>query len=165
MRHNLFHALPLDFNVLADDSVGTHPQRQTDDQTEQSLTDKLVDGAQTVLRDAQLDVVVGKAESAEPDRGEEHHEHVDVAQTSQQQAGHEGGNDDDDTAHGGHADLVHPEGVDGRVALGLAAAPGLHPLDEVLAEPHRDEQAQHQGEHCAEGDVVPQVGSRHSVLS
>ena len=87
MRHHLFCALTFTLDVLADDGVGTHPERQADDQTEHCLSQQLPDGAHAVLRLLHLDVVVGKAKSAEPQGGEEHEEHVDVAESAQQQTG------------------------------------------------------------------------------
>ena len=133
-----YSALPcaaLHLDVLADDGLVAQVEREAHDDAKTHLTDDLELAMQTLLVALEhLDVVVGKAEAAQPHGGDEHKDHVDVVELAQQETGDEDGRQDDDTAHGGDAYLLHAEGVDAGVALRLGDLLALEQVDEVLTE-------------------------------
>ena len=140
-HHGALPCAALHLDVLTDDGLVAHVEREAHDDAQAHLTDDLELAMQTLLVALEhLDVVVGKAEAAQPHGGDEHKDHVDVVELAQQQTGDEDGRQDDDTTHGGDAYLLHSEGVDAGVALRLGDLLALEQIDEVLTEHGRHQQ-------------------------
>ena len=145
--------------------IGAEPQHQSDNQTYEHLADELIGRPQAVLALLDdLDVVVEKTQQAQPQCRADHEQQVDVAHTTQQEHGHEYGDGDDDAAHGGHAFLLFAVGVDRRITRCLADVSAAHVLDELLAEPCRDDERQNQRQQGTEGNIAPYVSPGDIVL-
>ena len=164
MHHLHLSARLLHLDVLADDHLWTEVEHQSHDEAQPHLPDNLELAVQPLLVALEyLDVVVGKAQRAQPHGGDEHQHHIYIAQSPQQQAGDEYRHDDDDPAHAWHAHLLHAEGVYLGIALRLGNLFALQQVDEPVAPDARDEQRQyhrHQraergvGKHSRPGEVV-----------
>ena len=160
LDHDLLTVLALNRQVLIHLHVGRSPKHETDDETDRDLTHDLVLALQAFLVTAEdLDKVVQASEEAEPHRGDDHQDEIDVPQSAEQQHRDEDGDDDDDTTHRRHPDLLDTERVDLSVALRLRDLLALQELDELLAEPSRDNERQNEGQQRPEGDVAPHAGS------
>ena len=123
-------------DILTDDGVRTQPERKSYHKAQQHLSYYLVDARQSFLVFLEdLDIVVHKAQKAQPDGRDNHQQKVDVEHTSQQQHGYKDADNDNDSAHGGSACLRLSKGVDALVAGGLNSVLTLHPLDEVFTKP------------------------------
>ena len=71
-------------------------KRQTDDQTERHLTGYLDPTVKAVFILAEgLDIIIREAQRAHEEGGDEHEDHIDVGQLTQQQTGDEDSGDDD----------------------------------------------------------------------
>ena len=172
--------------AFAHHSIGSKPKGETDPESEQRLPEQFDDGAHTILVllaigrrgtaefanfleekwhavilfAMTLEVIIEEAEHTEPKSGEQHQEHVDVAQTPHQQAGNDGGYDDDDAAHGGDTDLFDSIRVDFTIALRFGSVLATHIADKPFAERHGDDQCQ---DECRDGTcrhITPHAGSR-----
>ena len=75
--------LALKHDVLIGLHVGRSPKHQSDNQSDAYLTHNLVLAFQSFLVAMEdLDVVVHAAEKAQPHRGDEHQNQIDIAQTT-----------------------------------------------------------------------------------
>ena len=83
-------AFILHLDVLPDFGVGACIEHEADEEAEENLPQNLELARQTgLILLIVLDIVVDEAQGAEPYQADEHQNHVDVAQASQQQTGHE----------------------------------------------------------------------------
>ena len=135
MHHNLCTLLSVG-HVLTHHCIRTCPECESYYQSEGSLTDELVDRSESVFCHLHLDVIVCKAYCSEPDGGDKHQNHVDITQSSEEKAWHNGGYEDDDASHCRDAFLSYIIRINGFIALGLSDIVSLHPFDEVLAKPY-----------------------------
>ena len=89
-----------DFHVLADYGIGTKIKRQAHDETNDHLPEYLIATCKSFLVLAEyLDVVIEEAQGSEPYGCDNHQYHIDIAQTPQEQTGHENGHDNNDATH------------------------------------------------------------------
>ena len=151
-------------NMGADDFVHadgrTETEGESDDESEGDLAGNLDPAVESVFVLTEgLDIVVGEAECAHEEGGDEHEDHVYVRQFAEQKAGQEDGGDDDESAHGRHTFLRHIEGVGFLVALGLGDVVALHEVDEGVAEPDGGDEGDDAGGNGAERDIGEQTGT------
>ena len=127
--------------ILADDGLVAEVEREPHDDTQTHLPDNLEDAVKALLVALEhLDVVVGKAQGAEPYGGDEHEDHVHIVQLAEQQTGDEDSRQDDDASHRGNAYLLHAEGVDAGIALRLGDLLALQHVDEIFTKHGRYQQ-------------------------
>ncbi len=164
MHHFYLSVRFLYFYVLADNHLRTEVESQSDDKSQAHLADdfELTVQAFLVLLEY-LDVVVGKAQRPQPDCGNQHQYHINIAQFAQQQAGNEYGKNNDDTAHAGYSHLVYAERVDAGITLRFGNLLAFQQVDELISPDTRNEQCQndcHQrtegciAEHASTGEVI-----------
>ena len=144
VHDHALHTHLLGGDVLTDDCIGACPERQSYSQTQEGLSHQLIDRSQSVLCHLHLDIVVDETYQAKPQRGTHYQQQVDIAQSAEQQTGHQCGHYYDDASHGGHTFLLHAVRIYLGVSLGLVATVVVHPTYEVLAKPHGYEQTQNQ---------------------
>ena len=165
MDHLSYLVIVLYLYILPDDGIGAQKERQPHDKSQTQLPDKLYLGIEPVLAFLEIfDIVVGKAQNAQPDGCDNHQDEIDVAQAAKQQYGHKHGNDDDDATHGRHAEFVHAVRINLRITLRLGDVAALHEPDEVTAEPCRYGKGENQGQQGAERDVVPHARAGNAEL-
>ena len=151
--------------VLVHLHVGRGPEHEAHNETDAHLSHYLVATLQSLLVVAEyLYEVVESAEHAEPHRGDYHEQQIYIAQSAEQQHGHEYRHDDNDTAHRRHAYLLHAEGVYRRVALSLGYLLLLEHLYELLAEPCRDDEREDEREERTKRYVAPHVRATDTIL-
>ena len=93
-------AIAGDLHVLADHGIGTQIKRQANDEAEPDLAKNFVAAGEPIFVLAEyLDVIVQEAQGSEPNGRDYHQYHIYIAQTTQQQTGHEDGNNNNDSAH------------------------------------------------------------------
>ena len=152
-------------NVFADHGIGTEVEGESDDEPHDHLPQNLVATGKSFLVFLEdLDVVVEKTDGTEPQGGANHEQGVDVAQTAEEEGGNEDGQDDDEATHRGNAHFVHSKGVDAGVASGLTDVAALHPFDEILAEPHGNDETENQCKERTEGNVDSTTQNRGSRI-
>ena len=88
----LLHHYDVVLDMRADDFVHAHGRAETqgesDDESERDLTEDLDPSVESVFVLAEgLDIVVGKAECAHEEGGDEHQDHIHVRQFAEQQTG------------------------------------------------------------------------------
>ena len=153
--HLLDRVLPrtTDLHVFADHDVRTEIERQADNQPEAHLGDDLEAPVQPLLVFLEdLDIVVCKAQCAQPDGGDEHKDQVDVVQPGEEEQGDDDGDDDDDAAHRGCAFLAQLT-LKAQLADGFADLKAAQAVDDASTDGRGDEEGQDEGHHGAEGDV------------
>ena len=153
--HLLDRVLPraADLHVFADHDVRTEIERQADNQPETHLGDDLEASVQPLfilLED--LDIVVCKAQCAQPDGGDEHKDQVDVVQPGEEEQGDDDGDDDDDAAHRRCTFLAQLT-FETQFADGFADLEAAQAVDDATPDGRGDKKGQDEGHHGAEGDV------------
>ena len=162
---HLLVGLTLDGEVFVDFGIRTAPQDKPHDKSDAQLSHNLEFAGQTFLVVTEyLDVVVEKTEKSQPNCGDNHQDEIDVAHTTEQNHRYKDGHDDDDATHRRHTNLLHAKGVDLHVALCLADLFALEKLDELFAEPCRDDQRQDECQQCPEGNIAPYMTARDAKL-
>ena len=137
----------LHLDIFADNRIVAQIERETHDDAKAYLTDDLELAVQALLIALEhLDIVVGKAQGAQPYRGDKHENHIYIVETAEQQAWDEYRCQDDDTTHRGSAYLLHTEGVDARIALRLGNLLALEHIDKVLTIDGRHQQRNDDGQ-------------------
>ena len=157
----------LDDHYVVLDMTGDHfvhgghrckTKRQTDDETQAYLTgnlDPTVEAVFVLLEG--LDIIVRKAQRAHQQRRDEHQNHIDVRQLTEQQTRQQDGGNDDEAAHRRYAFLTYIEGVGLLIALRLGDVTALHEIDEPVAEPDAYQQRNNAGYDGAERDIGEQT--------
>ena len=146
----------LHFHLFADDDVRAGPHGEADDEAQDDLADELSLLAHAFLLVAEhLDVVVGEADGAAPERAHQQQDDVDVGEVAEQQHAAEDGQDDDDAAHRRGALLLDLVGQ-AEVADGLSDLFFLEQGDDALAGDHGHQHRRHRRHHGAEAQVVHQ---------
>ena len=108
-----------------------------------------------------LDIVVGEAYSAAPDRRQDEQLDIDVAEVAYQQYGNQQRNQNDDSTHGRGALLLHLTRK-AEVAYAFADLLALQPSDDAASCEKGDQHAQHDGGHGPEREVGHQPDSGES---
>ena len=143
-------------HIFANHGIGTQIEREAHDESHDDLAQNLVASGQTLLVLLEnLDVVVEKPDGTEPNCGADHEKRIDIAQSAEEQCGNQDSQNDDEATHRGNPHFVHTEGVDIGVASGFTDVTALHPFDEILAEPHGNDEAENQCQERTEGNVAP----------
>ena len=128
-----------------------------DEQAQAELEDELAPLAHAFLVVLEhLDVVVGEADGAAPERGADEQQGVDAVKPADQQGGAQQRGDDDQAAHRGRALLLHLS-FQAEVADLFADLRTLQLADDGAAGEEGDQHADHGREHGAEGEVVEQT--------
>ena len=83
--HLSYLVIVLYLYILPDDGIGAQKERQPHDKSQTQLPDKLYLGIEPVLAFLEIfDIVVGKAQNAQPDGCDNHQDEIDVAQAAKQ---------------------------------------------------------------------------------
>ena len=136
MLHHEFLSLAFVDEVLVHLHIGRCPQHKTHDESDAHLSHNLVTTFQSFLVVAEyLYEVVHATQEAEPQRGDNHQDEVDVAQTTEQQHWHEDRDDDYHTTHRRHTNLLYAKRIDACIACCLRNLLALQILDKLLAKP------------------------------
>ena len=134
-----------------------------DDDADADLAHNLVFALEAVLVVVlEFLVVVEEADGAQPQRRQQHQQHVRVGEVGHQQAGDDDGEDDDDAAHGGCAFLLFLV-LETEVAHNLAHLMLLQHVDDTAAEDDGDEHGQHECGARAHGHVFHEAASGHAL--
>ena len=143
------------FHILADDYIVAEEQCEPDDKPQAHLPYHLELAVKALLVVLEhLDVVVGKAQQAEPYGSKQHKHHVHIIKAPYQEAGNEDGDNNDYASHRGNSHFVHAERIELCVTLRLRYVPALQQLNEILPEPSRNEQRQYDGDGGSYRDVA-----------
>ena len=101
-----------------------------------------------------LDIIVGKAECAKNNGGQQHQKHIHIAEFSHEQTRQQNAQDDYESAHGGNAFFLYAKRVGLLITLLLRDMFPPEEMDKPFAYEDADNERHHARYDSAEGDVL-----------